>query len=87
MILRRLQDRVAAGRLLQVLESAPLGRGGQLTLVKIGERCFLLAATPERIAVVSEFDAERLPCATQPAPQASGLPFRWPWIKGKPDPA
>jgi flagellar biosynthetic protein FliO len=84
-VLRRLNEQAGAGRHLRVLESAPLGRGSQLTLVRVGERCFLLAATPEHVSVVSEFDADRLPCTTQvPLPRLR-LFSCWPWPKGKPD--
>ncbi len=60
-LLRRLDERAGAGRHLRVLESLPLCRGSQLSLVRIGERCFLLAATAERVTVIREFDAGSLP--------------------------
>ena len=85
LVLRRLNERALAGRHLRVLESAPLGRGSQLTLVRVGERCFLLAATAEHVSIVSEFDAERLPYATQAALPKPWLLSLWPWPKSKPD--
>ena len=85
LVLRRLNERALAARHLRVLESAPLGCGSQLTLVRVGERCFLLAATAEHVSVVSEFDADCLPCVTQAALPKPWLPSLRLWLKSKPD--
>ena len=59
-LLRRWSPHKTQGRNLSVVETLPLGPNKTLSLVRVGQRLFLLAATNERMSLISELDPEEL---------------------------
>jgi flagellar biogenesis protein FliO len=50
----------ARGRLLEVVESVPLGQQSLLHLVRISDRHFVIGTSPSHVAVICEFPRERI---------------------------
>ncbi len=59
-LLRRWGQPSAKGQHLEVVETVALGPGKSLSLVAVGNKSFLLAATNDRISLVSELQASDL---------------------------
>ncbi len=59
-LLRRWSHEKIQGRNLSVLETLPVGPSKTLSIVRVGQRLFLLAATNERVSLISELDSDEL---------------------------
>ena len=68
-------------RHLRIVESAPLGRSGHLTLARVGERCFLLAVTASGVSVVTEFKAGELAVTAESARRSLPSLLKGKWVK------
>ena len=60
LLLRRWSPHKIQGRNLAVVETLPLGPNKTLSLVRVGQGLFLLAATNERVSLISELDPDAM---------------------------
>ena len=65
-LLRRWGRATTKGHHLDVVETVSLGPGKSLSVVAVGSRSFLLAATNDRISLVSELETSDLNIAADP---------------------
>ena len=65
-LLRRWGRATTKGHHLDVVETVALGPGKSLSVVAVGSRSFLLAATNDRISLVSELETSDLRVAADP---------------------
>lgn len=65
-LLRRWGRATTKGHHLEVVETVALGPGKSLSVVTVGSRSFLLAATNDRISLVSELETSDLKVAVDP---------------------
>ena len=65
-LLRRWGRATTKGHHLEVVETVVLGPGKSLSVVAVGRRSFLLAATNDRISLVSELETSDLKVAVDP---------------------
>ena len=65
-LLRRWGRAPTKGHHLEVVETVALGPGKSLSVVAVGSRSFLLAATNDRISLVSELETGDLKVAVDP---------------------
>ena len=65
-LLRRWSRATTKGHHLDVVETVALGPGKSLSVVAVGSRSFLLAATNDRISLVSELETSDLNIAADP---------------------
>jgi len=62
-LLKRWERRQGRGRLLEVVETVPLGGGKTLSAVRAGDRLLLIGAAQQSVSLVGELPAE----AAQPS--------------------
>jgi flagellar biogenesis protein FliO len=79
--LRRLSPAQARGRCLRLLETVQMGNGKALSIARVGDRYFLLAATQAGIGLIAELEAGDLPQETR-APAPAGLWNIRRWVNG-----
>ena len=82
--LRRLSPARARGSCLSLLDTLHMGNGKALSIARVGDRCFLLAATQERIALIAELEAGDLPQETRAQAPAGRWNIRE-WVNGSDD--
>lgn len=75
---RRVAGGAAAGLSLSVVDAVNLGSGRSLTVVRSGERYFLLGATTHSISLIAELEPGDVVAPNQPA----GPPARFPGLPG-----
>lgn len=80
--LRRWGPSQGVGRCLTVVDTVALGSGKSISVIKIGERCFVVAATPGSVSLISEFDAEQLPKVAASGRASPGLLSKIVWPGG-----
>ena len=68
-LLRRWGRATTNGHHLDVVETVALGPGKSLSVVAVGSRSFLLAATNDRISLVSELETSDLNISTVDSPR------------------
>ena len=64
-LLRRWGRAATKGHHLEIVETLALGPGKSLSVVAVGRRSFLLAATNDRISLVSELETNDLKAAAE----------------------
>ncbi len=72
-LLRQWGSKQAGGGNLAVVETLAIGPNKTLSLVRVGPRLFLLAATNERVSLVSELNPDELADCPAPETKASLL--------------
>jgi flagellar biogenesis protein FliO len=70
---RRVAGGAAAGLALRVVDAVDLGSGRSVTVVRSGERYFLLGATPHAISLIAELAPEDVAVSKQTAMPPAGV--------------
>jgi hypothetical protein len=71
---RRLAGNAAAGGALEVVDAVPLGGGRAVTVVRSGERYFLVGSTAHSMALIAEVAAADVAASKHRGVSPAGLP-------------